>query len=337
MDLISIIIPMYNAEKYIGKLLYCIKSQTYSNLEIIIVDDESTDDSLNIAKSLAKQDDRIKVISALHAGVGNARNIGIDNANGKYITFLDADDYIEFDMYEKIIKKIKETNSTVLRCNYVKEDKNGKEIKCSNDLLDLANKKITNNDVRTKLLPYVFEDKIHTYMPLVIAKADLIKNKMKFRTDINMMEDLIFFLELFLNAENIFFYDYKCYHYVVNSFSSTKSRAKFVDNCYDVVRVIHILEKLLKDNNIDDSIFPQVYYIYSTIFIKYLLRIFEKKDKYTITYEQMVKIIKETEIIEIINKSDFSKCKNEKIKTVIKYLKNEQYEKLYEYASANNL
>ena len=94
MDLISVIIPMYNAEKFIGKLLNSIKLQTYHNLEVIIVDDGSTDKSLKIANEFALRDNRITVISSMHVGVGNVRNIGIERAKDQYITFIDADDYI---------------------------------------------------------------------------------------------------------------------------------------------------------------------------------------------------------------------------------------------------
>ena len=103
-DIISIIIPMYNAEKFIGRLLNCLKEQTYKNLEIIIVNDGSTDNSLEIAKKYKKEDKRINIVDIENNGVGNARNVGIKGATGRYITFLDADDYIEHNMYEKIIK-----------------------------------------------------------------------------------------------------------------------------------------------------------------------------------------------------------------------------------------
>ena len=331
MDLISVIIPMYNAEKFIGKLLNCIKLQTYPNLEVIIVDDGSTDKSLEIVNAYALGDNRINVISSTHVGVGNIRNIGIERAKGQYITFLDADDYIENDMYEKIMNKINELNLSVLRCNYIKEDINGKELISVNNLLDLANKELKDNEIKTKLLPYIFEDKLPTYMPIVIAKAELIKNKIKFRSDINFMEDLIFFIELVLSAKRIYFYDYKCYHYVNNVCSSTKSRNKFISNCYDSIKIIHLLEKILDENNIDDKIYQKVYYVYSSIFIKYMIRIFDKNDKYTISYDKMVEIIRETQIKDIIKNVDYSKCPNKSIRLIANYIENEQYEEIYSY------
>lgn len=92
--LVSVVIPVYNAGKYLNDLLMDIISQTYQTLEIIIVNDGSTDDSLNIAERYAQSDDRIKIISVPNGGVSSARNIGIENATGKYVRFVDADDRV---------------------------------------------------------------------------------------------------------------------------------------------------------------------------------------------------------------------------------------------------
>ena len=90
--LISIIIPVYNAGKYLDKLLSDVTNQTYQNLEIVVINDGSNDESPQILEDFSKKDARIKVISVKNGGVSKARNIGIDNANGKLIRFVDADD-----------------------------------------------------------------------------------------------------------------------------------------------------------------------------------------------------------------------------------------------------
>ena len=96
--LISIIIPVYNAEKYLLKCLNSVINQTYNNLEIILVDDESTDNSSKIYNEFAKNDNRIKIFHQKNKGVSSARNCGIDKARGKYIAFIDPDDEIESNM-----------------------------------------------------------------------------------------------------------------------------------------------------------------------------------------------------------------------------------------------
>ena len=332
MDLISVIIPMYNAEKYIAKLLNCLKNQTYRNLEIIVINDGSTDNSLNIVQEIAKDDNRIRVISIPNAGVGNARNIGIENAKGDYITFLDADDYIDIGTYEKIIEKIKETGTKLLRYNFIKEDESGNIIECNNNLENLANKSFNENDIKNIILPSIFEDKVPTYVTLLVIKSDLIKNKIKYRTDIHMMEDLLFCLELYLKAKQIYICDFKYYHYVYNRCSSTKSRANIIRNYYNTIDVVHSLEKFLKHNNIEETIFSKVYYIYSTILIKYILRTFQEDDEYKISYDKMVEMLVNSKAVNIIKKANFLNCKNNYIRTASEYIQKDEYNRLYNYA-----
>ena len=101
-DLISIIVPVYNTEKYLEKCICSIISQTYKNIEIIIVNDGSTDNSKRICEKYEKKDNRIKLINKENGGQGSAKNIGIDYATGNYIGFVDSDDYIDEDMYETL-------------------------------------------------------------------------------------------------------------------------------------------------------------------------------------------------------------------------------------------
>lgn len=105
-DLISIIVPVYNVEKYIDKCLYSLVNQTYKNIEIIIVDDGSPDDCPKICDEWAKKDDRIKVIHKKNGGLSSARNVGIDNAQGEYLAFVDSDDWIDLNTFEVAYKMI---------------------------------------------------------------------------------------------------------------------------------------------------------------------------------------------------------------------------------------
>ena len=123
-SLISIIIPVYNVEQYLGKCLDSVISQTYKNLEIILVDDGSTDNSGKICDEYALKDNRIKVIHKKNAGVSIARNTGLNITRGDYIGFVDGDDYIECDMYETLLKKILETNSKLVVCNWFEGTEN---------------------------------------------------------------------------------------------------------------------------------------------------------------------------------------------------------------------
>ena len=115
-DLISIVIPVYNVEKYLEKCIKSIVNQTYKNLEIIIVDDGSPDNCPKMCDEFAQNDKRIKVIHKENGGLSDARNAGINIAKGKYITFIDSDDYISNDYVEYMYNLIKRYNTQIATC-----------------------------------------------------------------------------------------------------------------------------------------------------------------------------------------------------------------------------
>ena len=110
---ISIIVPVYNLENYIEKTIEQLISQTYKNLEIILVDDGSTDKSLELCNTFAKRDNRILVVHQENCGVSVARNTGIKHATGEYIGFTDSDDYITLDYAEKLYNAAKKNNAHI--------------------------------------------------------------------------------------------------------------------------------------------------------------------------------------------------------------------------------
>ena len=123
-NLISVIVPIYNVEKYIDTCLKSITKQTYKNIEIILVDDGSTDLSAKLCDEWKKKDKRVKVIHQENKGVAQARNIGIDCATGKYISFIDPDDYIDYQMLEKLYDTLEKTNSQISICKFIHVMKN---------------------------------------------------------------------------------------------------------------------------------------------------------------------------------------------------------------------
>ncbi|MGP1412122.1 MAG: glycosyltransferase family 2 protein, partial [Peptoanaerobacter stomatis] len=115
---ISIIIPVYNVEKYIERCLDSIITQSYTNLEIILVDDGSTDRSGEICDRYALVDNRIKVLHIKNSGRGEARNVGLAQAKGQYIGFVDSDDWVERDLYRCLMESIEETGADISICAY---------------------------------------------------------------------------------------------------------------------------------------------------------------------------------------------------------------------------
>lgn len=118
MELISVIVTIYNGEKFISECIKSICDQTYRNLEIIIVDDGSVDNTYKIIKELAKYDQRISIIKKENGGVSSARNIGFKHSNGNYVSFIDGDDVLEPDMYEILIKLLHKYNVSIAHCGY---------------------------------------------------------------------------------------------------------------------------------------------------------------------------------------------------------------------------
>ncbi len=124
-DKISVIVPVYNVEQYLDKCVQSIVTQTYKNLEIILVDDGSTDNSGAICDEWAKKDSRIVVIHKENGGLSDARNAGVLAASGEYIGFIDSDDYIEPVMYEKLYSLISVNDADMALCGVQRKNENG--------------------------------------------------------------------------------------------------------------------------------------------------------------------------------------------------------------------
>ncbi|MED4600760.1 glycosyltransferase [Paenibacillus validus] len=127
--LISIIIPVYNCEKFLKKCIESVLGQSYRNIEVILVNDGSYDNSQKICDSYADKDKRVKVIHKKNAGPGAARRDGISVSSGDYITFVDADDYIDKNMYQFLINKAENNNIDIIQCGYREVNINGETIK----------------------------------------------------------------------------------------------------------------------------------------------------------------------------------------------------------------
>lgn len=116
MKTISVVIPVYNVEKYLSECLDSVINQTYKNLQIILVDDGSTDSSGKICDEYAEKDDRITVVHQSNAGAGAAKNTGLELIDGDYFSIIDSDDYIELDMYEKMVNSLENYNADIVQC-----------------------------------------------------------------------------------------------------------------------------------------------------------------------------------------------------------------------------
>lgn len=116
--LISVIIPVYNTAKYLPRCLDSILKNTYKNLEIICIDDGSTDESLAILHTYADRDKRVKVVTQTNGGVSSARNQGLNLASGFFISFVDSDDWVHHQYFEALVSVQEKTNAQIVNCGY---------------------------------------------------------------------------------------------------------------------------------------------------------------------------------------------------------------------------
>lgn len=131
---ISIVIPVYNVDKYLKGCLDSILAQTFKDFEVICIDDGSTDKSLEILEEYKNADSRVTILNQQHQGAGTARNLGLEHAKGKYIQFLDSDDYFEPDMLEELHNHALKYNADLVVCSSKKVDEDGRVIECGNPL-----------------------------------------------------------------------------------------------------------------------------------------------------------------------------------------------------------
>lgn len=210
-ELISIIVPAYNTENYIEKCLNSILSQTYSSIEVIVVNDGSTDRTKEIVEQYTLKDSRVILISTENQGVSLARKEGIHSAKGKYIGFVDSDDCIDSDMYEVLVNNMTKYKADIAHCGVQMCFEDGRthyfyntnQIKiqdCETGLIDLLEGKIIDPGLGNKLYKKSLLDRM------------LIENTMDF--DIRQTEDLLMNYILFSCAEKSIFVDVCKYHYL---------------------------------------------------------------------------------------------------------------------------
>lgn len=239
-SLISVIIPVYNAGKYFNICISSIVNQTHRNLEIIIVDDGSTDATPASCDEWALKDSRIKVIHKKNGGAASARNTGLDNAAGDYIGFVDADDYIDADMYELMLKDIIDNNADAARCGIVREADDGttENWGTGNYNVIVVNNKQLLADVGegVGVLPVHCANKLF--------KKECIGD-IRFDTKYKFAEDTLFNFMVAENIDKMVYHDVNRYHYMFNTSSITSNEIN--ENNFDEHRVMDIIFSLADD------------------------------------------------------------------------------------------
>ncbi|SFI09625.1 glycosyltransferase [Halpernia frigidisoli] len=250
--ILSVIVPVYNVEKYLRKCLDSILNQTFSNLEIILVNDGSTDSSPEICEDYAKNDSRIKLIHQKNAGVSVARNIGIISAAGDYITFVDSDDWLEPDIYEKMFSITSEKfSSDIIMCDFFKITNNSSE-KISSVLRRGFYSK---SEIIEELYPTLIVTEKFGRIPIIsvwsclFKRSLLIDNTINFDGSLMYSEDYLFMAESILKAKS-FYYLKENYLYNYLHYEESRSK-KYQPDWWENLLYLNLELKNLLQNNGD--------------------------------------------------------------------------------------
>ena len=253
---VSVIVPIYNSEKYLKKCIDSLVSQTLDDMEFILINDGSTDGSDEIIKSY--NDSRIKYFKRTNHGIGATRNFGIDKANGEFIGFLDSDDYVEPDMYLKMYNECVNKNLDIVICDHYIENGDNK------DILKFIDFGVTSlNDSPNLLLDINLAPWNKIYSKKIFSSDTYYPTGVKY-------EDTPWVALMFSRAERIGKLNEPLYHYIVHDNSQT---TVIDDRVFDIFKITDLLLKDLGNNeNIKSSVDDLIIYLITkyTISQRYL-------------------------------------------------------------------
>lgn len=241
--ILSIIIPVYNRDRFLERCVKSVGVSTLKNIEIILIDDGSVDNSGVLCDKLAKEDDRILVIHQQNAGVSAARNRGLERAHGKYFAFVDSDDYIDPDMYEKMVDAIEKYDADMVCCGISKEYEEEPERveKLSHEHVEVYIDAV----YALKLLIRVSgSNSILVYPGNKMGKRDVqLKNKIFFDENIYETEDGAFWCDYISTIRNAVLLNDTCYHYVIHGKNVSSNWVIGKSKMSNLIAWEHIIQK----------------------------------------------------------------------------------------------
>lgn len=216
---VSIIVPVYNAEKYIRRCVDSILAQIFTDFELILVDDGSTDSGGGICDEYAKKDKRVHVIHKNNGGISSARNLGIDVSIAKWIMFCDADDWVSEDWVKTLYDYAEKYSDRLVNCEFAKVSQNR-----STDIIHIS-EYVETMQLERKDYFYLWSKGISGFVWNRIFRADLVKeNKLRFNEELNAGEDAIFVTDYLLLVNCKMIYIPKCCYYWIDNDGRSASR-----------------------------------------------------------------------------------------------------------------
>lgn len=317
-ELISIIVPIYILEtKLLEKCIDSLLNQTYKNIEIILVNDGTQLSNVDYIKSVCAKDPRVQLIGEKNYGVSHARNKGMDYSKGKYITFVDADDYIAIDYCEKMLIASESYDADIVICGYNRTYGNITEvINCKEEWGIISGKNFLEKVLNVQ------ESVGFSHMKLI--RRELIdQNEIKFDEKLTIAEDALFCMQLAKRAQRIVNVKEPLYNYLFNSNSVV--RKYDVDYCLKITDSMKSASKYIKDEYSDDENIVNGLnnYIVYHLFLIIINNCFHphKKGSILFKYQELRQIIQLDDYKEAIYKSDYSKltCSRKIMLVTLKY------------------
>lgn len=257
MPKISVIVPIYNVEKFLDRCIASLRNQTLFDIEIILVDDESPDNCPKMCDDYALLDKRIKVIHKKNGGLGYARNSGMEIATGEYIAFVDSDDYVEFDMFEEMYKAASENDADFVRVDNFKERIDGTVVNLEYKppmREGVYNKKELRDNLLYPQLGMMPSDDGSKYVSCSVWRNIYRKEiidywELRFVSERDLIsEDIPFNIDFMMRCDRAVVINRKYYHYIVNDKSLTQTYR--ADRFEKELILYHALIKRAKKNNI---------------------------------------------------------------------------------------
>ena len=244
--MVSIIIPVYNAEKYLRRCLDSVVNQTYKDIEIIVVDDGSSDDSGAICDEYALKDRRFHVIHQINSGVSVARQTGIDNVNGEYALFVDADDWIELDAIAQLKEVANQTNADMIFFDFFIELENKWVYESGLDIMNIDN----NSPISSSyIIEQIVKCQINTALWNKFINTSAFNKISFYPTDLCYAEDTLFLIKLLQLYNNIKYLPNAFYHYshTMGSLVNSTSRKMMLNRIRGINEIEKVLDTKMKD------------------------------------------------------------------------------------------
>lgn len=291
--LISIIIPVYNVEKYLKECVQSVLFQSYSNYEILLINDGSTDSSKNLCNELKVQDNRITVYHKTNGGVSSARNLGINKAHGDYIIFLDSDDYwIGNDCLERLVAIAEANKADIVRGEYQRVDENGKITIAIRDKKKIENKILSSYEMLRYGIAGEFFGVLFLYRKQVICE-------LRYNEDMIFLEDMDFLVRLFRKPLRCV-YSSLCFY----SYLQRNSSASNMANIQNIICSFKMSDKFFEySSNIKGKI-KHYYLYYGRMMYYWTLNTVSEDPYYTIRKEIICRCNLESLRLRLLSKTN---------------------------------